>query len=1824
MRTSLLRLHNALTRNFNLLLCLLLGLGLMGCQDNRPAASTESKLQLLDWQLNQPQQLYNAQPNLQLVLRFNQPLHIPGASVAAAQLAAIQISPQLPCVWSYPDTKTLACAVENPAEGEYQLQISADFKGEQAVLAENITLSFAAGGKQLSMEHPRKFVLDASLNQVELYGANWNDTELTALQWRLPSGEKQPVHILKIKRPHDDPDYETADLAYVSIKSVFTTAGDYQLLQPERISADGQKLRERELWRGSAYTKPRLLSWYCNDGKRDWIDHPRDPRKDQCATNQWVLDKVGNFAEDIEASWPLGFAPARYFIDDSPTPAPVLVAPIPHPKDDGFMWQFQLAGQHQYRFLLNELDGQSETISFTTQKAATMWTISTSSHHLARDPLVIPWPEVALNYRQQQLKAIEINADTRNEPYEFRLGMPNILSQQEHGIELSLWQRRFYSAGELQAGLNAWWQTAKGAEDVDVVQEIPAQAWLQPALWQQSKFTANKQPKFAHHETPLLSEDNRPYLAWYQLKTEDGAISGTVQQAAFNLQMLNHSNHWLQVFDWMQQPVADAVVEQVCPSQPKALLLGHTNALGQLLLELPAKSQHCWLWVSKAAHHAAIALPEQSHNAQSHNEQVPQVVAHMSSNKPMYLPGEPVHILTILRQRSSEGVKAPEDTSALIWQLTDRSNNTVQQWPMPASTQTGLFSFEIPAEMLQKQGGYQVALLDKNREVERVNFIVQSYELPLFTMKLTSASEHFGDSVPVSVQLESFTGQTLANAKVAFSAQWLVRTYYSSKFREVNFGDDTPFEELPSTNLSLSTDSKGQLSHTFTAPLKRQNLRLSLAAETTDLLGESQSQYLDTILRSSRYLVGSQWLIGENNQPAQLELRAFATDLQGNDQALSEGELLAANWRESADPASLLIQTCAENTRLPHLCNFPDQTSKPRYLHIKAKVKGQLIELIQAISQIDSARVTPEATAALQLDAPESIASWQPTDITITAQQPTSATLLLQTQRIEQVIPLKLKAGVNKISLPLNASFAPAVNLTLVHADNIRSHETITHTILQKEQLSEFKLSTALLLQGKPIAEAKPEAMLEIELNAAENADVALFWLDESLLYLQGENSSFLKELDPKAMFAKGYSWSQYSQLQSLGAEATLAEHARFIHPFTNNYAESIAFGFSGDQTRMSMRMRVPAPPPFVKQNSKSPPIWLGIHQVKAGQTIQLKLPAPAMPGRWQLVAYAAGKQKVAFSQSQLRILDELQGAMQGPVTSFAGDEATASLMVLNLQPQPMKRNWQLRLDQQLIAQGELNLAPGERNFWSVPLPDKGIGNYLLAFSIVSRDGSKTTLQSQQHWQVQSTTTSQQQLIYTADSKLLQLPISAQLLGARVLDEQTPNWPALFFEDAPQDAINLLTQWLLHTRITGKAPAWAKQRLLPEWLAQFTEYRMVRRFDADEFSPVVNEDALPMLLTALAPQLNDEHLKEYGYEQWLKQLQDQKPISGIGWWLLAAQQRISPTQLLQARSQLLAKPAQTDAPLPAWQQRAQELSVQQQSQFILALQQFKPQHKYKELVKTWQAELLGSGWQEPSYHNLSAESACWLLNAVDWHEPRVAALKLRLLRKQQAEGHFGNTMADLLCGLAFRAQGQPFNLLASTPIAVAATTDETGNEMNKSVALSATSIPGQYQHTLTTPSWLEVSYQQPISALEQQSQGLVINKRWLTNQRNNWQESAILQVGDLVKVEITVDSPVAREHVLLSDPLLPGSLMLPARYQQDSYWWQSISDVASSEPRQVQWYRQAIKPGRTVFSYYLQIKTAGNFQLGISRVETKYDATVFASTAGDRKIEVKP
>ena len=129
-------------------------------------------------------------------------------------------------------------------------------------------------------------------------------------------------------------------------------------------------------------------------------------------------------------------------------------------------------------------------------------------------------------------------------------------------------------------------------------------------------------------------------------------------------------------------------------------------------------------------------------------------------------------------------------------------------------------------------------------------------------------------------------------------------------------------------------------------------------------------------------------------------------------------------------------------------------------------------------------------------------------------------------------------------------------------------------------QLSEFKLSTALLLQGKPIAEAKPEAMLEIELNAAENADVALFWLDESLLYLQGENSSFLKELDPKAMFAKGYSWSQYSQLQSLGAEATLAEHARFIHPFTNNYAESIALGFSGDQTRM--RMRVPAPPPFV------------------------------------------------------------------------------------------------------------------------------------------------------------------------------------------------------------------------------------------------------------------------------------------------------------------------------------------------------------------------------------------------------------------------------------------------------------------------------------------------------------------------------------------------------------------------------------------------------------------------------------------------------------------
>ena len=156
-----------------------------------------------------------------------------------------------------------------------------------------------------------------------------------------------------------------------------------------------------------------------------------------------------------------------------------------------------------------------------------------------------------------------------------------------------------------------------------------------------------------------------------------------------------------------------------------------------------------------------------------------------------------------------------------------------------------------------------------------------------------------------------------------------------------------------------------------------------------------------------------------------------------------------------------------------------------------------------------------------------------------------------------------------------------------------------------------------------------------------------------------------------------------------------------------------------------------------------------------------------------------------------------------------------------------------------------------------------------------------------------------------------------------------------------------------------------------------------------------------------------------------------------------------------------------------------------------------------------------------------------------------------------------------------------------------------------------------------------MSYQQPISTLEQQSYGLVINKRWLTNQQNKWQEAAFLRVGDLVKVEITIDSPIAREHMLLSDPLLPGSLILPARYEQSSYRWQSsgdmtINNLASTEPRQVRWYREAINPGRTVFSYYLQIKTAGRFQLGISRVETKYDATVFATTAGDGWLDVKP
>ena len=106
---------------------------------------------------------------------------------------------------------------------------------------------------------------------------------------------------------------------------------------------------------------------------------------------------------------------------------------------------------------------------------------------------------------------------------------------------------------------------------------------------------------------------------------------------------------------------------------------------------------------------------------------------------------------------------------------------------------------------------------------------------------------------------------------------------------------------------------------------------------------------------------------------------------------------------------------------------------------------------------------------------------------------------------------------------------------------------------------------------------------------------------------------------------------------------------------------------------------------------------------------------------------------------------------------------------------------------------------------------------------------------------------------------------------------------------------------------------------------------------------------------------------------------------------------------------------------------------------------------------------------------------------------------------------------------------------------------------------------------------------------------------------------------DIVKTTITINSPIERKHIAITDSIAAGfEAINPAlgnqRYIEElGRDWHSHTRIEIREGK-AYWYLRHLEKGERKISYYSRVKHVGEFNIAPAKVEAMYRSDVFGLT----------
>lgn len=757
----------------------------------------------------------------QLRFRFNQRIHVPGEIPSASMLDAIRIVPELDCRWFFPAPDTLACDAALPQEALYRIDINTRFTALEQQLAAPAHYEFHAGAWHLELHLPEILHVAALESHLLLTVDNrWSDEQLAQLEWRSPSGMTTPVTMKLLGESRNE---ETAYTFY-TLSLTAEASGVYQLVLPAGLTPYQQA--ERIVWQGHIYQQPTLLGWYCwqldENARQNLAYHAIDPVNNHCPPSNLALRFIGEITPVEGRSGWYQPAPLRSQFISGPE---AVAAEFPNPDGSRYL-HLHLTGQSDYQFHLSEQLFEAEDIRMTTNAAIPLWQLASRSND-EPGPTLIHWPDEVWHQHYQKVNTFELDGEQLTRLSDEPLLIPRLHTQQSAKLNLLFQWQHFSKAAEFQQWMNALWQ------DQPLVSILSWQSARQlmpdlsteqtkPELWHNTPWLNPKPDANFGQHSAFFSPEQIAQSGLYPYRIGDGQrqVQHWLQRPAFNLEVLQLGDVLIRLSDWQNQPKPDTKMYRICPGQSSPFALGQTDQHGLLLLTAEAlqavpgvsAKAPCWLWAEAAEGMAAIPLPKAAVVQTLH--------AWLVTSQPAYQQGDDVELMTVLRQRSPQGLIAPTDVSQLAIELHSFSGSLLQRLPLQDANDTGWYHQTLPASWFPEAGYYRLSLRQGATQLESTTIQIARFELPLYRIDSTlTAMSAAGEHSQLELSMQSMSGQGLVST-IRIEGRWEPASLHRQPWlpKGYNFSDQSRYPTPDSKSWSLQTDHNGSLVQEFGLP----------------------------------------------------------------------------------------------------------------------------------------------------------------------------------------------------------------------------------------------------------------------------------------------------------------------------------------------------------------------------------------------------------------------------------------------------------------------------------------------------------------------------------------------------------------------------------------------------------------------------------------------------------------------------------------------------------------------------------------------------------------------------------------------------------------------------------------------------------------------------------------------------------------------------------------------------------------------------------------------------------------------------------------------